>query len=61
MCEILRIDHKMSQTVYSPGPDGFPDGSRMNPTSKEATGPPVGGPPNGPNLNNSLGKIFLHF
>ena len=51
-----------SQTAYSPGSDGFPDGSRMNLASKEATqnGPPVsGGPPNNDsNSNICLGKNF---
>ena len=51
-----------SQTAYSPGSDGFPDGSRMNLASKEATqnGPPVsGGPPNDQNMNISSGKSFI--
>ena len=51
-----------SQTAYSPGSDGFPDGSRMNLASKEATqnGPPVsGGPPNDRNMNISSGKSFI--
>ena len=51
-----------SQTAYSPGSDGFPDGSRKNLASKEATqnGPPVsGGPPNNDsNSNICLGKNF---
>ena len=56
--KILRIDQKMSQTVYSPGSQE----SEMNLASKEATqnGPPVsGGPPNNDsNSNICLGKNF---
>ena len=48
----------MTKTVKSPVSHEF---GMNNPASSEATGPPVGGPPNGPNLNNSLGKIFWHF
>ena len=48
----------MTKTVKSPVSHEF---GMNNPASSEATGPPVGGPPNGPNLNNSLGNIFLTF
>ena len=50
--KILEFNMEKSQTAYSPGPDGYPDGSRMNP------GPPlVGGSSNiDPNLSISSGK-----
>ena len=52
----------MSQTVYSPGLDGSPDGSRMNSVSSDAnqTGPPDGGSlPINPKSNISFGKILV--
>ena len=43
----------MDKTAYT----SVPNGSGTNPASLEATGPPPGGPPNDPNLNN-FGKLY---
>ena len=43
----------MDKTAYT----SVPNGSGTNQASLEATGPPPGGPPKDPNLNN-FGKLF---